>query len=1179
MASSDLILSAELLQEWHEQLKVWARTGELTRATQEALHLDGSPEQLQRLVREWSEGDFSHLPPVVLLPGSAMPGAAGAYAISTGTIYLNAEWLQSADQSRVLAVLAEELGHHLDGLLNRSDSQGDEGNKFSNAVTGGEQLETQADSNYNYSNNGMIYADSTWVNAEFSADYQPFTSRIISIADLAFLGSSTLDGNSILIGGRSSVADNEIPQANATFGYIGSIGSFANSPTWSQLVPSSRGEMIYDIQITSEGDIYTLGRSLVGYDTNTFSQFRGPYYDVTLSKYDPSGGLKWSRTTGNFLWNNPQSAAPDYPSALAMDAAGNVYITGTTMRVVASNPFGVSWGDPTGFVVSYTTDGNFRWSTLLGSEVEPVDIVAHSNGDIYITGTAARNWDRHSFLSRLHSTNGVSSWLHLFGAPPAGVMAASTPDSGNALAVDQSGMVYIAGTSTNTPVGDIGYVAKFNPEGISEWIRFLFPGQEISTAKSITIDSSGKVYVFGEAGRRSNGPYSSWSKDLYTAALVSSGNHIVYSLIETSADEVAQKVMAGQDESIFTIGSFFDSSGKAQVVIGSNTSNTGFAAFAITGIPVVGNTLTATNRTPDPDGNGAFVYTWQTSADGSSWSNVGSNSNKFTIAPSDQGKQIRLKVDYTDGKGFAESIVTGASQINFIQTLSHGQLEILAKDIVYQDSHTPGSLIDAIPDFPYKVSQIWPNDDGFYALGLIAPNAPSILVIRGTTPGDKFDLWDDLNVNGIGNSQFAKYRDELKIWLQNQDSSFPPIITGHSLGGAIAQWIAADVTFNPLIKGQRLGEVVTFNSPGIAKRIEINGKGIGAETFDNRFAGKVTHYITSADYVSLGGESYIQGYAKLYDYESYLDVVGPHLVPVESDLLPISKLPKPTGVEQRNLSFSFLDSQFFNYLDDLDFVAQRIGMQIIATKVAAGTFIPYVGVVAPAISALITSINAALTFRLGTERIREIIGNASPEVLDIIKILFSASSIAAEVATDSVQSALRAFRSGGIAATAAFGGYTQDVLEAITEFPKSAWDKISSFTDDAWKDTTGWSLSTWLQVGEGVIDIAKPFIPTAIKRKFFLSLPLSVSRLAIAANSTDTTDLDHSIASALFRTDTELLSQNTTFVDVVVSLSLSQVRGSFQLIMKQLTERQLQGLIMRRSLAGSYFSPVKLSRQ
>jgi hypothetical protein len=131
MATSDLTLLETFLQDWRELLSLWAQNGTLMRAAQYALQLEGEPEKLRELVREWSQGGFRNLPPVVLLPASAMPGAVGAYAISTGTIYLNQDWLASANKDRVIGVLTEELGHHLDRILNSKDTPGDEGALFS----------------------------------------------------------------------------------------------------------------------------------------------------------------------------------------------------------------------------------------------------------------------------------------------------------------------------------------------------------------------------------------------------------------------------------------------------------------------------------------------------------------------------------------------------------------------------------------------------------------------------------------------------------------------------------------------------------------------------------------------------------------------------------------------------------------------------------------------------------------------------------------------------------------------------------------------------------------------------------------------------------------------------------------------------------------------------------------
>jgi hypothetical protein len=80
---------ATLLPDWHLLLQGWATDGRLSAAAQEALLLDGVPALLTELVGQWAAGDFSALPPIELLPASSMPGAAGAYAISTGTIYIN----------------------------------------------------------------------------------------------------------------------------------------------------------------------------------------------------------------------------------------------------------------------------------------------------------------------------------------------------------------------------------------------------------------------------------------------------------------------------------------------------------------------------------------------------------------------------------------------------------------------------------------------------------------------------------------------------------------------------------------------------------------------------------------------------------------------------------------------------------------------------------------------------------------------------------------------------------------------------------------------------------------------------------------------------------------------------------------------------------------------------------
>jgi hypothetical protein len=89
----------------------------------------------------------------------------GAYAQSTGKIYLNADWVKTATQKAIDAVLTQELGHFLDGLLNSSDTPGDEGELFAALLHSGgvisaqqrERLLIENDQSFLYLTNSNYY--------------------------------------------------------------------------------------------------------------------------------------------------------------------------------------------------------------------------------------------------------------------------------------------------------------------------------------------------------------------------------------------------------------------------------------------------------------------------------------------------------------------------------------------------------------------------------------------------------------------------------------------------------------------------------------------------------------------------------------------------------------------------------------------------------------------------------------------------------------------------------------------------------------------------------------------------------------------------------------------------------------------------------------------------------------
>ncbi len=85
---------------------------------------------------QWLVGDFSSFPQIEVLDSSILGNASGAYGTSTNKIYLAANFLDTATDTDIIAVLLEEYGHFIDAHINQTDSAGDEGDIFSNLVRG-----------------------------------------------------------------------------------------------------------------------------------------------------------------------------------------------------------------------------------------------------------------------------------------------------------------------------------------------------------------------------------------------------------------------------------------------------------------------------------------------------------------------------------------------------------------------------------------------------------------------------------------------------------------------------------------------------------------------------------------------------------------------------------------------------------------------------------------------------------------------------------------------------------------------------------------------------------------------------------------------------------------------------------------------------------------------------------
>jgi hypothetical protein len=99
------------------------------------------------------------------------------------------------------------------------------------------------------------------------------------------------------------------------------------------------------------------------------------------------------------------------------------------------------------------------------------------------------------------------------------------------------------------------------------------------------------------------------------------------------------------------------------VTLGAGNSNSApTGGITISGAARQGSLLTASSTLADADGLGALSWRWQSSSNGSSWTDIaGATTSTFTPTEALVGRQLRVLVSYTDGLGKAESATSAST--------------------------------------------------------------------------------------------------------------------------------------------------------------------------------------------------------------------------------------------------------------------------------------------------------------------------------------------------------------------------------------------------------------------------------------------------------------------------------------------------------------------------------------
>lgn len=191
-----------------------------------------------------------------------------------------------------------------------------------------------------------------------------------------------------------------------------------------------------------QGNIYVVGTAVI----DPAAQTSG----VAVAKLDPNAA-------GYLYLTYLDSASPDYVASIAVDAAGNAYITGGTTNPNFPSTGGTLGTPPAGpndqriFLTKLSPTGAVLYSVFLGGSVSAMalGIALTPNGQIVLSGRAVAGFP--TTPGAYVAADSQSSWFLMeVDATASNVLFSSTGIGGSAIAFDSTGNIYAAGSNVGT---------------------------------------------------------------------------------------------------------------------------------------------------------------------------------------------------------------------------------------------------------------------------------------------------------------------------------------------------------------------------------------------------------------------------------------------------------------------------------------------------------------------------------------------------------------------------------------------------------------------------------------------------------------------------------------------------------------------------------------------------------
>lgn len=341
--------------------------------------------------------------------------------------------------------------------------------------------------------------------------------------------------------------------------------------TWGTYYGNSINTVFNDVKIDNDGNIYAFG--------STISQG----FDGILAKFDTSGNLLWEKFLGGSDTDNFNSDDNFDYGKLALDLAGNIYVTGITNSddFPVVNPFQSNRGGGIdAYVAKYDSDGNLLFSSFLGGSVDENiggagDIAVDGNGNIFVTGTTTSN----SFFNSSTSFSGgtetdifVVKITSDFSTVTGTYWGDEMIDISRGIKIDDNGIVWVVGTSENSNLslpglygnaigGKDGIVLGWNNDLSQLTDGTFFGGIFDDEITDITIDASGDLYLTGGTYSTSDFPTANAFQSNYQGGqmafitkITASGALTWSTFLGGSQNEIGNSIAIDTDLNVYVTG-------------------------------------------------------------------------------------------------------------------------------------------------------------------------------------------------------------------------------------------------------------------------------------------------------------------------------------------------------------------------------------------------------------------------------------------------------------------------------------------------------------------------------------------------------------------------------------------------------------------------------------------------